>query len=445
MFYSDAQWEISNPLYFSDDSTPPIPNITVDNFGAGGADLIDDNSFVTLNDPTFFREESSDPTNLNTFVGIPNTRSYDSTTDIETTTGDHYFYSQLNLDTRIPQYLVENPASLETYFRDFVPAACGISTPYVGNDPATHLVTASNAAGNRQPFVFAGSELDYIVSQNRTNPFHGPYTALTSTSSEWPRSYNHIYSVARNVRRRATSAIRGTFDYLDIVLNIRMPENPKEYAHSYTRVNFDKVVFIMYFKYIAESHEMIVSVQQYYRYSDDSTPNAPALWRRYQLNFSRRISLDNYMIAENKSDYLRLYVRQSLKELSPSESVILTSADTFSTNGSFSDTSLFEETSTLQLNSVNVMEGTELPEDVGFYLPYTFSIFGRTGDMVSQEGEIIEMSRHHPDPKHYYYPLYDTEAANKLQYPFVIPGHSGNAWEYVNKVASTLPYRKIIE
>ena len=167
----DVQFELSNPLYYPDDSAPPIPNISVSHLDSEGANYISSTDTVSLVDDRLPRNSLRRPNAFMHYSGMPQTRTYSTESGTVTTTGDHIFYSHLNVESSVPTHKAYSFESLDTYFNELVPAVCGlhnISTHGLGV-PIAHIHSAHHLENS---FAIQGvSNLRIIVADTRVRRF----------------------------------------------------------------------------------------------------------------------------------------------------------------------------------------------------------------------------------------------------------------------------------
>lgn len=148
----EIQWELSNPQYYPDDSAPPVPNMTVS--------TIEDNSlaFQSIKDYYALHEtlgKYGGQNDLSNFAGIVNSVDFDYESGLLQATVDHLFYNYLNVDATVPPYRIVSQRTHDFYFKELIPASCGlytIDTPDVGR----HVLYLAMSNARTDKFAFSG-------------------------------------------------------------------------------------------------------------------------------------------------------------------------------------------------------------------------------------------------------------------------------------------------
>lgn len=148
----NRQWELSNPQYYPDDSAPPVPNMAVTTVEDNSLPFQRSTGYVALHETLGGYRGLTDISN---FAGIASTVGYDYSNGRLDATADHLFYTYLNVEATVPHFRVNTQARFDMYFRDVLPAACGLYTVDV---PGTgrHVLYTKAIGGNQDKIAYSG-------------------------------------------------------------------------------------------------------------------------------------------------------------------------------------------------------------------------------------------------------------------------------------------------
>lgn len=180
-----VQWELSNPQYSPDDSAPPVPNMTISSIETDSLEFQQTDNYYALHETV---GEYGGLLDLGNFAGVPNTVDFDYNTGHLSTTVDHLFYSYLNVDTVLPPFRITSKATFDMYFKELIPASCGLYTidiPRAGR----HVMYLYSNNGNTNKFVYSGFGEPYSPETRTTTSAR---TTLTNHSEEVVENYKVV-------------------------------------------------------------------------------------------------------------------------------------------------------------------------------------------------------------------------------------------------------------
>lgn len=417
----DVQIEVSNPQYYPDDSPPPVPNITVANTSTKiGTTPLSEYEVLSVGEYYRHSENDSDPNNYLHMKGTPATRNYGSDHGTESTTGDHLFYSHLNVDAAVPTFNVVNSDSLETYFRELLPAVCGLGnyTNYGGNGiPILNIHQAHNL------------ENSYVVQSVTNNifplhPHHFPESNYPTLI--WDTTVLH-----------GTSSASHTFDEYEFVLRFKNKFLTSRYGLSDIRVGNNDYQLLFRVEYDPSTVGSVTGylyVRMYYWFFDYSGDGDRVTY----LSGNRSRSFPYPQSKDFRGDYSYVSIRFGEKFSS-----YVNYGDHFTHHDAFKHNSGSEDGGFPRVSYMPHMvwigdKKGATDNTTGYNIPTTLEVIGRNNSELSPPVADLMETNIHPDVFNSYYPLYSSVSENNL--PMMFPKYSGNMWEYANKVATNLPY-----
>lgn len=387
----ELQWELSNPQYYPDDSAPPVPNIALSTVEQNSMKFNGSQEYVSLTDKSQVPERFSD---LQNFAGVPNDLGFDYRTGANQATADHIFYSYLNVDAHIPPYHFDGHRDLiKTYFRDFVPAACGVYNAEIpsGGDHMGYFcypgwLWSEYAFSEKDELMFSIPETDYTTD----------FRAINKSQSR-PKRY----------------------DVIDLVFHI---------------IDFYGGDYLKYDTLTVTGPDIDII----YRF-DEESPAASnrtldltiTLVDKVGENIEEIVILDHFRISRlllSSSPYI--FARVDL-----TAGTVEVLAET--SNGDISTTTSFTPLSYRPLFRINELyfSGTD---DIA----HSTQFIGYTRESVKPLSEQYENSTLF---KKYFYELFDNISfRDEENFDFVAPAYKGNAWSHVNKLSTMFPYRRLV-
>lgn len=181
----DIKWELSNPQYFPDDSAPTVPNMAVTSVETSSLPFHEIGDYYALHETL---GEYQGQLDLSNFAGVPNSVDFDYNTGHLKTTVDHLFYSYLNVDSVLPAFEIDSKATFDMYFRELIPASCGLYTVVVP-DTGRHVLYLYANNGNDNKLAYSSFEEPYSP-ESRT--LASSRSTLTNHSDEQVEDYKVI-------------------------------------------------------------------------------------------------------------------------------------------------------------------------------------------------------------------------------------------------------------
>lgn len=425
--------ELSNPLYYPDDSTPPVPNMTISKFSETGQDATQvDNGPTGLGDVGTPQPATWNLTDFSKFTGYNNEATWEALTGNVSTTLDHVFYSKLNVDTHIPAYRVEDYFGLETYFKELVPATCGVQNfPVSRGLPIGYIHSSGSYESN---FALYGEHnavmpLKYFTN-NAAHIANGDevYQAPPGASGETLNNIgvvDYVFRVRRN-RTASSSSIRVITPGYEIMFWFNELANGNI---SYAIQGFSNDEENPTWKFLSSPSTINLS----------TWPHTDSPILDYQNDFCFIIR----MFPGYSTSAMRQIIPYAIPLPATLESIYDVEVDPKATNyrpwdGAIEDFRLRHirpggtlRTTDAHLNVSMQIIGYRSAEDAGGWHPEN------TSNPEKDLPQYKTMWWH----RHFYYPLHGTPNTG---YPFTIPSYSGNAWEHLNKLATTFPYTKVV-
>lgn len=418
----DIQFELSNPLYYPDDSAPPLPNISVSHMSDVGARHISATDIVSLVDSAMPRHSDRSPNAFMYYAGVPQTRNYSTDSGTVTTTGDHVFYSHLNVESSAPSHSVYDFDSLDTYFTELVPAMCGL------HNISTHGI---------------GIPLAYVHNAHHLNN-----SFAIQGVSNIPLPLNQYLRGDRDIKKTFTNTgfsnsqdMSRDYEALDFVFRIQRKS-------LWGQVGSNQISL-----YINSENQFMFRA-----FTDGTDTNGNTkytLWGyqwQYDLSGEEKVTRDKGQIF-----YSSLSIED--EKLPPSSQYVyvvlrldLNNADRphwLTTDGNISrswssPTGFWPQfdSNRVSLGNIFAIGGVENNiVDADYNLPLSLQVIGYPS--YDTMPDLLDLRhRIYPSPHEFAYPLYREH--QDVQFPFVIPNYTGNMWEHVNKVATGLPYGRMI-
>lgn len=376
------EWGLSNPQYFPDDSAPPIPSCNIS--------TVEENSYpfqqtgeqlsLGVGDKSF----SSDSIELSNFTGVPNTTGFDYTTGVTQLDIDHIFYSYLNSEIQVPFRHLTGYDALKHYALEFIPALCGLYTIEIPT----------------------GGEHLYFLDNE------------VSGSSTMNNNYaiNYLGRLMYSGRRAG-----------DIITEL-YPRKPKRY--SVLDFIFDRKAL----RRVANNYTYsTTTISPYYNITFELTPSnsnrdlvATVLLQDKSTDNQENVVIGNFNVSgfdfnelfffrlDFDSDLVQFMFRRGGSENYSVETRVLNSKPAhldFSVNGISSGTRYFGA----------------MVQAIG----YNYNV----GTLENTYSNVIR-------PKEFGYLLFSESAEDTVN--FALPPYTGNAWTYINKLASVQPYKRVI-
>lgn len=385
----ELQWELSNPQYYPDDNAPPVPNIALATVEQNSLQFNNLEEYVSLSDRSNVPKDLAD---LQNFAGVPNDLGFDYRAGATQTTADHLFYSYLNVDANIPPYFLDGDEELiATYFRDFVPAACGVYN--------TEIPSGGNHLGY---FCYPGwLRSSYAFSEKNELMF--------DVSGDLSSNRSRLINKSQSQPRRC--------DVIDIVFHILDHYSGSSRYESITSVGSD--IDIMYRFDIVQISGSNRALDLTISLTDKSNENPSETLLLDKFRISRLdLEANPYILA-------RVDLTQGSVEITGETSV----GEITTTRGftPLSYTPLFRVQEFHRLGTHDVNHSAQL---IGF-----------TRESVIPLREQYSDSIHF---KKYFYQLYGDIFWFDENYEIVIPAHKGNAWSHLNKISTMFPYRRLV-
>lgn len=418
----DVQIETSNPLYYPDDSAPPVPNITLSQMVEKGTGQINKTDYVALSRVSIPRDITKQPTAYTQIAGTPSTKNYSSDEGVETVTGDHIFFSRLNVEARIPTFKLVNENSLETYFRELAPAVCGVHN-YAFTGTGEPIVYAHSAHNLDNSFAVQGGSNEILPLS--------PSTAISSPEEQrffTTKGLNNSEDKAAN------------FDVVDYIVRVEKKyiEGRRGVGSVILMSDYLEIGFFAILTdddFIIRSHYVITD-----RSGDDSAKATPEIIEDERL-FNYTIINDESAYPE-EGDFVYFAVRthpskpKDIPQLAVNAGIKSAVVDVpGGANGIDWPTSFYN------LNTVAIVS-PEVIYDDAYRVPMSVQVLGYKLEETAPDFGQFVWDNTYPSPFEYYYPIYGD--VSNLKYPIILPGTEGNIWEHVNRVATNFPYKQLV-
>lgn len=393
----DLQWELSNPQYYPDDSAPPVPNMSLSSVEPNSMLFNSHQDHVSITDRTDIPEDITD---LPRFSGVPNDLGYDYRTGSYRSTADHLFYSYLNVESKIPPYTLNGRFDyINTYFRDFVPATCGVYNIEIPPG-GTHLGYFCKPGLYKDLGTFAFSDKDELMFD--THRDEGP-----------------IINMSKSQPKRV-DAIDFVFHLLDSSSNVGFEE--PEVGLIASGPDFD-LKFRLYARDARRGHNLELTV-----WLIDKSSDSPV----------EVVILDNFTIESldhSNSKVIYFMFRVNLTEGKVEAWAENGRGDEFQGSSTFTPLQGFPRFSVQEFRRFGYI-----------FTDYSVQLIGYTRESMKPLKEQYTDSIQF---KKYYYPFFYNfniyrGDADESDLNFTFPAYQGNAWSYLNQVATMFPYRRLV-
>lgn len=420
----EVQFELSNPQYWPDDSAPPVPNISVDNFYEGST-AIEDGDYVALYEDWEPHPGFRVPNNTTHFHGVPNTRTSDSISGISKTTGDHILWSHLNTEASIPSFTFYDERSVETFESEFLPAAAGLFNTRQQDTGIT--VFHSHVAHNLE---------NSFAIQGGSNLFM-PETRTTLTLGHIQRSYNAgIFSEQKNIVR--------DFEVVDFYVRVKKHALFGKLGESRIAMKIPgyEIVFFSVIDSKDDLADTFLIGANIWRLGVDSSDNEIVLDNGYAMNINVASSPGaNPEFGEYVNIVLRFEIYKGTQDYGR---FAVTNGET---TGIYSQTTKYyprwnkTPMDIIHLFAARGLNNTNITSD--FNVPMSVQCVGYT-DRNSVPNLLDTIRNVYPSPHEFYYPLIGTYNPIQAQqeYPKIVQNYTGNLWEYLNKIATNNPFQR---
>lgn len=383
----DLRWELSNPQYYPDDSAPPVPNMSMGVVEETSLPFNNTQDIVSLSDSQVTSDGVLD---LYNFTGVTNTSDFDYKSGQTNATADHVFYSHLNVETKLPPYFVTNYTnSLESYFRDFIPAMCGLYNVEIPT---------------------GGIHLGYYA-----NPSYGYQDRFgVSSSGEAMHTVHDVLN--RSSINRSNDPVRDV-DILDFVFHL-VGAGTTDISSRTTDMTIFSDQFNIRIRYTGRrsSSKYNQTFRVFFQDNLSATPEEVEVITNFT---SYNIDLDSPQLV--RVDLANKTIEVIANQVNNQwESV----------NNSFSHT-----------NTRPKFRVTEINGGFNSQTNFSMQIIGyRDFDVLP----LVEQYENVLFYKKYYFPLVDAGRIQSDLIYRVFPKYSGNAWEYINKLSALYPFRRLI-
>lgn len=420
----EVQFELSNPQYGPDDSAPPVPNISVDNF-IEGTTAIEEGDYVSMYEDWAPHPGFRVPNDTTHFHGIPNTRSTDSVSGVSKTTGDHILWSHLNVDGYAPSFTIYDDRSLETYEREFLPAAGGLFN--VRQQGSGITVFHSHVAHNLE---------NSFAVQGGTNAFM-PETYSTLIFGDVQRSFNaNIFSEQKNIIRN--------FEVVDFYIRVKKEYVFGQRGESRIGLFIPGYEFAFFSRILNDNdfgEEFIVGAHIWKVDRSGDTVVDIKSGYAMSINVANRPDIDPEF-GEFVNFVLRFEIYKGTQDYG-----VFAGTDGHTIQVYSQATKFYPDwdNNPFDIEHIFASRGLNNNNPGDYVVPMSVQCVGypsRNDVPVLEES----MRNVYPSPHEFYYPIigsYDPLQSVE-RYPKIIQNYSGNLWEYLNKVATSNPFSRKI-